>query len=166
LIAHDDKKDLVYLDETGVGRSDIEMFSWIKKGTVRSIQVVGKRSKRVNVIAAKSQSEIIAPFLFEASLTTTLFEIYIEKALCPTLRKSQVVIMDHATFHKSQIIKDLIEEKGCTLLYLPPYSPERNPIEKYWSLLKRKIKKFRLTIEDIYEAITLALRETQEIRQT
>ena len=74
--------------------------------------------------------------------------------------------MDNATFHKSQRIKNLLEEQGCTLLYLPPYSPERNPIEKYWSVLKRKIKQFMRTIEYIYEAINLALRETQELRQT
>ena len=141
------------------------MFAWTKKGTIKPIKVEGKRSKRVNVIAAKSQNQIIAPFLFEGSCNTAVFETYIQEVLCPTLRKGQVVIMDNASFHKSKKIKEWIEKKDCTLVYLPPYSPERNPIEKYWGVLKKKVKQCRRIIEDVYEAITLALNETQEFGQ-
>ena len=156
---------MVYLDETGIGKNDIEMFAWTKKGTIKPIKVEGKRSKRVNVIAAKSQNQIIAPFLFEGSCNTAVFETYIQEVLCPTLRKGQVVIMDNASFHKSKKIKELIEEKECTLVYLPPYSPERNPIENYWGVLKKKVKQCRRIIEDVCEAITFALSETQEFEQ-
>ena len=81
MIAQYDKKDLVYLDETGIERNDIEMFVWTKKGTIKPIKVEGKRSKRVNVIAAKSQNKIIiiAPFLFEGSCNTAVFETYIQE---------------------------------------------------------------------------------------
>ena len=136
-----------------------------KKGTKRPIKVEGQRSKRVNVIAAKSQNQIIAPFLFEGSCNACVFETYTQKVLCPSLRKGQVVIMDNATFHKSKKIRELIEEKECTLIYLPPYSPERHPIEKYWGVLKKKIKQCRRIIEDIDEAITLALSQTQQFGQ-
>ncbi len=68
--------------------------------------------------------------------------------------------MDNASFHKSKKIKEWIEKKDCTLVYLPPYSPERNPIEKYWGVLKKTIKQCPRIIEDVYEAITLALSET------
>jgi len=156
---------LVYLDERGIGKNDIEMFAWTKKGTIKPIKVEGKRSKRVNVIAAKSQNQIIAPFLFEGSCNTAVFETYIQEVLCPTLRKGQVVIMDNASFHKSKKIKEWVEKKDCTLVYLPPYSPERNPIEKYWGVLKKKVKQCRRFMEDVYNAINLALNETQEFRQ-
>jgi transposase len=67
----------------------------------------------VNVIAAKSQNQIIAPFLFEGSCNTVVFETYIQEVLCPSLRKGQVVIMDNATFHQSKKMRELIEEKEC-----------------------------------------------------
>ncbi len=73
--------------------------------------------------------------------------------------------MDNASFHQSKKMKELIEEKECILIYLPPYSPERNPIEKYWGVLKKKIKQCPRIIEDIDEAITLALTQTQEFGQ-
>jgi transposase len=73
--------------------------------------------------------------------------------------------MDNASFHKSKKIKEWIEEKECTLVCLPPYSPERNPIEKYWGVLKKKVKQCRRFMEDVYNAINLALNETQEFRQ-
>jgi transposase len=62
-------------------------------------------------------------------------------------------------------MRELIEEKECILIYLPPYSPERNPIATYWGVLKKTIKQCRRIIEDVYEAITLALSETQEFCQ-
>jgi hypothetical protein len=72
---------LVYLDETGIGKNDIEMFAWTKKGTIKPIKVEGKRSKRVNVIAAKSQNQIITQFLFEGSCHTAVFETYIQEVV-------------------------------------------------------------------------------------
>jgi transposase len=141
------------------------MCAWTKKGTIRPIKIEGKRSKKVKVIAAKSQNQIIAPFLFEGSCNACVFETYTQKVLCPSLRKGQVVIMDNATFHKSKKIRELIEEKECTLIYLPPYSPERHPIEHYWSVLKKKVKHCRRFMEDVYDVITLALNETQELEQ-
>ena len=141
------------------------MCAWTKKGTIKPIKVEGKRSKRVNVIAAKSQNQIIAPFLFEGSCNTAVFETYIQEVLCPVSRKGQVVIMDNASFHQSKKMKELIEEKECILIYLPPYSPERNPIEKYWGVLKKTIKQCRRIMEDINEAMTLALTQTQKFGQ-
>ena len=71
-------------------------------------------------------------------------------------KTGKIIIMDNATFHKGKEIKELIEKRKCTLLYLPPYSPERNPIEHYWAVLKRAVKHFRKTISDITESIILS----------
>ena len=118
------------------------------------------------MIATKNKNQIIAPFLFEGSCHKNVFEGFIEQVLCPVLKPGQVVIMDNATFHKSEKIKMLIEEKDCILIYLPAYSPERNPIEKYWSVLKNKVKSIRKKIQDIYESVTIALSETQNFGQS
>lgn len=77
--------------------------------------------------------------------------------MIPTLRKNQVVIMDNAAIHKNAEVKKLIESAGCHLLYLPPYSPHLNPIEKYWAVMKKHIKKIRHHYQDITMAIETTL---------
>ena len=73
--------------------------------------------------------------------------------MLPVLKKGQVVIMDNCSIHKSLKVKELIESVGCRLIYLPPYSPDLNPIENYWAVMKNNIKKIRNNFEDIVEAI-------------
>ena len=86
---------------------------------------------------------------------------YIEQTLCPLLTPGKIIIMDNATFHKSKNTKLLIESKKCTLFYLPPYSPERNPIEHYWAILKRKIKHVRKTVTDLLASVIESLEQTK-----
>lgn len=159
------KEDLVYIDETGIGKGVVEEYRWTKKGTVSVINVQGKRQKRVNIIAAYTCEGIKASFAFEGSCNTQVFESYIENVLCTTLKHQQVVIMDNASFHKSKNIKNLIEAQGCQLLFLPPYSPEYNPIEHYWGVLKCCVKKVRKTVADIWEAIQKSLIATKNFGQ-
>ena len=66
----------------------------------------------------------------EGSTTAAVFETYVERVLAPSLRSGQLVVMDNLAAYKAQRIKELIEERGCELLYLPPYSPDLNPIEE------------------------------------
>ncbi len=71
------------------------------------------------------------------STTAAVFETYVEKVLAPSLRRGQVeFVLDNLTAHKGQRIKELIEERGCELLYLPPYSPDLNPIKEAFSKIK------------------------------
>jgi len=152
------KEDLVYIDETGVAPNDaFEMDVWTKKGNKIKIAMQGKRGKRQNIIAAKTHGGITSQMIFEGSCNLKVFEEYVDKILCPTLRKGQAVIMDNASFHKSNRIKELIEGCGCKLIYLAPYSPEHNPIEKYWAVLKKMIKKIFKKTNDITNTITEAL---------
>lgn len=76
--------------------------------------------------------------------------------LIPNLRPGQIIIMDNASFHKSAKTRELIESAGCKLLYLPPYSPELNPIEKTWANIKRKITAFLETGQDLLSSINHA----------
>src|SRR3712207_9226488 len=64
------------------------------------------------------------------STNAMVFETYLQEVLLPTLKKGQVVVMDNLSSHKGQRVRDLIEAKGCELIYLPPYSPDFNPIEQ------------------------------------
>ena len=72
----------------------------------------------------------------EGSTTTEVFEAYLEQVLVPSLRPGQVVVMDNLTAHKGERVRELIESRGCQLIYLPPYSPDFNPIEEAFAKLK------------------------------
>ncbi len=94
----------------------------------------------------------------EGSTTKEVFEAYIEHFLAPTLRVGQVLIMDNLSAHKGQRVRELIEERGCELLYLPPYSPDLNPIEEAFSKVKRLLRVVGArTKEALAEAIGKAL---------
>ena len=77
----------------------------------------------------------------EGATTATVFEAYVEKALAPTLRPGQVVVMDNLSAHKGTRVRKLIEERNCELVYLPPYSPDLNPIEEAFSKMKGILRK-------------------------
>ena len=115
--------------------------------------VSGKRYQRESFVAAKVNEKVIAPFCYQGTCDTNLFNFWVEWFLVPLLKPGQVVILDNATFHKSQKTKELVRTAGCRLLFLPPYSPDLNPIERFWANLKRTIrenlKKFKTLSETI-----------------
>jgi transposase len=93
------------------------------------------------------------------STTAEVFEAYVEQVLCPSLKSGQVVVMDNLlSAHKGERVKELIEQRGCELLYLPPYSPDFNPIEEAFSKVKRILRKIESrTREALVEAIGAAI---------
>jgi transposase len=94
----------------------------------------------------------------EGSTTKEVFEAYIEHLLAPTLRRGQVVMMDNLSAHKGERVRKLVEDRGCKLLFVPPYSPDLNPIEEAFSKVKRLLKVFGArTKEALVEAIGKAL---------
>ena len=91
-------------------------------------------------IAGYVNKQSIAPLVFNGSCNTKLFEAWVEQFLIKELKPGQFVVMDNASFHKSQKTKELIESVGCKVIFLPPYSPDLNPIEKFWANMKRWIE--------------------------
>jgi len=87
-----------------------------------------------------------------------VFETWLESCLVPVLEAGQVVVMDNATFHKGGRIEQLIQNAGCKLLYLPPYSPDLNKIEKCWSWLKSQIRQHLAQFDCLRDAIEYVLR--------
>jgi transposase len=95
----------------------------------------------------------------EGSTNTKVFETYLREVLCPTLEEGQVVVMDNLSSHKAQRVRELIEGKGCELLYLPSYSPDFNPIEQAFSKLKSYLREAcARSYETLTEVIGEALR--------
>ena len=81
-----------------------------------------------------------ACMMVDGATDTEVFTVYVRELLCPSLRAGDLVIMDNLAAHKSPDIKDLIEGAGARVAYLPPYSPDLNPIEKMWSKVKAKLR--------------------------
>ena len=119
----------------------------------------GKRQGRINMIAALCHKKLLAPFTVEGSCNRVVFETWLSQCLIPVLQPGQLIILDNATFHKGGIIRQLIEDVGCFLLYLPPYSPDFNKIEKCWSWLKSRIRKQISNFETLREAMEFVLAE-------
>lgn len=102
--------------------------------------VSGKRYARESFIAGQIQNKIIGPFCYTGTCDNDLFNFWLVNFLLPALSLGYTIIMDNAAFHKSELTKILIEDAGCQLLFLPPYSPDFNPIEKFWANFKAKIR--------------------------
>jgi transposase len=81
-----------------------------------------------------------ASLVVEGSTNGTVFQTYLEEVLLPTLKRGQIVVMDNLSAHKGEKVRQLIEGKGCELIYLPPYSPDFNPIEQAFSKLKSYLR--------------------------
>lgn len=155
LIKDIDHNNLVYIDESGIEMTICKDRGWGKKGELLIGKKSGKYYERTNIIAGLVSNKSIAPFVFNGSCNTELFENWVEQFLIKELKAGQVVIMDNASFHKSQKTKDLIESVGCKIIFLPPYSPDLNPIEKFWANMKRWIKDKIMEIGELYNTLTL-----------
>ncbi len=149
---------IVYLDESGMDNRDEYDYGWNLKGQRFHALKSGRREGRVNMIAALCNQNLIAPFTFVGACNRVVFETWLETCLLPTLEPEQVVVMDNATFHKGGHIQELIQNVGCELLYLPPYSPDLNKIEKCWSWLKSQIRKKLDQFDCLRDAIEDVLR--------
>lgn len=105
---------------------------------------------RVNVIGAIQDNKLFAVRLFDCSIDSAVFSAWIKEALIPELPPESVVIMDNATFHKRADIQVALEAQGHTLLFLPPYSPDLNPIEHKWAHAKAIRKQLRCSTQELF----------------
>jgi len=114
--------------------------------------------KVVTILAAMSLRGLIAPMTIEAATDTDIFLAYLDHVLCPALRPGDVVVMDNLSSHKVEGVRTRIQAVGAELLYLPPDSPDLNPIEKAWSKLKQILRSAKArTAEALDQAIQKAI---------
>jgi transposase len=151
-------KRLVFVDEMGTNTSLSPVYAWAKKGQRALCSVPRNRGKNTTVLSSMSVRGMGPSLTVEGATTSAVFEAYVEQVLAPTLRKGQVVVMDNLSGHKGERIRELIEERGCELIYLPSYSPDFNPIEEAFSKIKGLVRKAEArTKEALLEAIGWAL---------
>lgn len=106
---------------------------------------------RTNAIGAVIGNKLLTVSLFDQNVNTELFNNWVYQDLIPKLPKGSVVVMDNATFHKSQKMKDQIKIAGHTLEYLPPYSPDLNPIEHKWAQAKSIRRKHACNVDTLFK---------------
>ncbi len=149
---------LVFVDEMGTNTSLSPLYAWAKKGQRACWSVPRNRGANTTVLSGMSAKGMGSSLTVEGATTSAVFEAYVEQVLAPTLRKGQVVVMDNLSAHKGERIRQLIEERGCELIYLPSYSPDFNPIEEAFAKIKALMRKVEArTKEALVEAIGKAL---------
>jgi len=149
---------LVFVDEMGTNTSLHPLYAWSPRGERARCSVARNRGPNTTLLASMT-SEGMGPCLaVEGATTRIVFEAYIEKILVPSLRRGQVVVMDNLSAHKGERIGELVRSAGCELLYLPPYSPDCNPIEEAFSKVKGLLRKAEArSREALVEAMGKAL---------
>jgi transposase len=119
----------------------------------------GGRWKIMTILGAMSQRGIIASMTIEEATDGDIFLAYVEHILCAALKPGDVVVMDNLSSHKVRGVRELIEKAGAQVLYLPPYSPDLNPIEKAWSKIKQILRSAKARTKEALEtAIAEAIR--------
>ncbi|MEG3641670.1 transposase, partial [Magnetococcus sp. PR-3] len=111
--------------------------AWAKRGKKVFGERPGRNHNRTNLIMAQRVGEWLAPVVFNFSCNAELVETWLEEMLLPLLNSPSVIVMDNAAFHRKRPIKELLEAHGHKLLPLPPYSPDFNPIEQAFAVLKK-----------------------------
>ncbi len=128
-----DCRSLVFVDKMGTNISLSPVYGWSKKGRRAYCSVPRNRANNTTVLASMSVEGMGPSLAVEGATTAAVFEAYdVEQVLAPSVRKGQVVVMENLSAHKAERIRELIEERGCELLYLPPYSPDhRTPSRRH-----------------------------------
>lgn len=149
-----DPSKLVFLDESGVKTNMARRHGRARKGKRVVASIPHRHWKSLTFIAGLRADRIDAPWVLDRAMNGTAFLTYLRDVLGPTLAKGDVVIMDNLSTHKVAGVKEAIEATGAKLLYLPPYSPDLNPIEMMVAKLKALLRKAaKRTVDDLWKAI-------------
>ena len=151
--------EVVYVEEAGVDDTHDYPYGYCHHSERFYALKLGHRTERVSMVAGWCNREVVAPMTFKGYCNTGLIEAWLEQILVPELTPGQVVIMDNASFHQSSRIQTLIEQAKCRLLFLPPYSPDFNKIEKFWARLKGFLGKSMQAVDNLWDAVDDAFRQ-------
>ena len=149
-----DAAHLVFLDETGAKTNMARTHGYAPRGRRLEGAVPYRRWQTTTFVGALRAEGFLAPLVVDGAITGELFEAYVRRVLVPELRVGDVVVLDNLSCHRRTGVREALEGKGCTLLLLPAYSPDLNPIELAFSKLKRLLRKAAArTVEALWEAI-------------
>lgn len=136
-----DPERLVFIDETWASTNMARRHGRCARGERLRVGVPHGHWKTTTFVAGLRSRGIAAPFVLDGPINRIAFETYVDKVLVPELEPGDIVIMDNLSSHKGPRVREMIEAAGATLLFLPPYSPDFNPIENAFSKLKAHLRK-------------------------
>lgn len=149
---------LYFIDEIGTHLGLTRLYGRAAAGERVVEATPGYSGQHYTVIAALSLRAVCAPFVFQGNTDGPAFETYVASLLAPKLRRGDIVLMDNLSAHKHDLIRTLIEARGATVEFLPPYSPDLNPIEKCWAKIKAWLRKAKArTFDELVAALADAL---------
>ena len=131
----------VFVDECGANTSLHQLYAWSRRGERAPCSAPRNWGANVTLLSSMSLEGMGPCLAVEGPTTKAVFETYVERVLAPSLRPAQLVVMDNLSSHKGPRVRELVERRGCELLYLPAYSPDLNPIEEAFSKLKALLRK-------------------------
>jgi transposase len=151
-------EQLVFIDETGASTKMARLYGRCPRGERLVSYVPFGHWKTTTFVGALRNDQITAPCVFDGPMNGERFLAWVEQFLVPTLRADDIVVMDNLSSHKVPGVQDAIEKAGASVRYLPPYSPDLNPIEQVFAKLKSLLRKAAArTLEDLISAIANAL---------
>jgi transposase len=153
---------LVFIDETWTKTNMARAHGWFRRGQPLNAKVPHGHWKTMTFLAALRHDQITAPLLLDGPINGEAFLAWVEQMLVPTLRTRDIVVMDNLGSHKSEAVRAAIEGAGARLIFLPPYSPDLNPIEQVFSKLKRLLRKAEArSMQTVCDAIGTILKTFQ-----
>ena len=145
---------LAFLDETWLKTNMIKRTGWAPRGERLVDHAPFGHWNTQTFVAALRHDRLDAPWVIDGTMNRNTFDTYIETQLAPTLRKGDVVILDNLPSHKSAYAADVLKDRGAWFLFLPPYSPDLNPIEMAFSKLKALMRKAAArTYEELWKRL-------------
>lgn len=147
-------EDLVFLDESGVATNMARLYGRAPRGERARGAVPHGRWERLTILGGLTLGGLTACLAVEGAADTAVMLAFVRHVLVPTLRPGQVVVLDNLSVHRAAAVRRLVEAAGCRLLFLPPYSPDLNPIEQAWSKLKALMRGLGArTVEALHAAL-------------
>ena len=131
---------LVFIDETWTKTNMAPLRVWARRGQRLKAKVPHRRWKTMTFLAALRHDRLEAPWLIDGPINGERFRLYVEKMLLPTLRRSDIVVMDNLGSHRGKALRRAIRSVGAKLFFLPKYSPDLNPIEQLFAKLKHWLR--------------------------
>ena len=155
---HVDVNRLVFIDESSVNTGMTRHYGRGLGGERVVDHTPDVRSERTTILSSVRASGELVPCVFEGSLNGKIFKKYVSEFLVPTLKEGDIVIMDNLSSHKVKGVIEPITAVGAKVVYMPPYSPDLNPIEMMWSKIKAYLRKAKARTKELLEkAMELAL---------
>jgi transposase len=151
-------KHLKFIDESGANLGLTRLYGRAVPGERVVEATPGHSGAHYTIVAALGWNSVTAPWVLDGAMDAAAYAIYVDKVLAPTLRAGDIVLMDNLSAHKGEMVRHLIEARGARVQFLPPYSPDFNPIELCWSKIKTALRAAKArTLDDLLKALRDAL---------